>query len=235
MLYVRYSFPSPIAHWDFNSSGETEIYDKSPNKFDADLAGTYQWQDGVDGDASLYVGYNTTEGKATIKDNDNEWKFIMGYGNMSVSLWAYATSSLSTGYHIYFSFGGYDDSHTGWQVGSTSNTLAISMTDSTNQSLKIMSSSTLLPKDSTWHHVVFVFDRDNSVCNVYLDGDFGSSIDISYFDGLDIAEDTTINPKIGRTSATSDTLGAMVRMDQMKVFNHAISKEHVRRLYSEFS
>jgi hypothetical protein len=200
----------------------------------------YKFQDNVDDDSTNYNGtaYNITYtegryGKAAVFDGTNSYIDTgtahfgcLNTQNYTISLWVQTDEWVVTtgGYteHILLSSDTTDSnfqqlSYSSYYGGLVYRDRAAGMG---SNDLQINSN----PKAGDWHHVVVT--RSGSTFKMYLDGTLGDTSTGTIGTGSDG------NILIGDSSRTSDAYRLHGKLDQVRIFNRALSAEEVGILNS---
>ena len=147
----------------------------------------------------------------------------------SISFWFKTNGQAGTG--VLFNNGGADSTQTGWYITiSSSGVLGFSTSQGGDNQL--ISNGTTNYADNSWHNVVLVYTAvgvGTSTYNVYVDGNSTPEI-------------TGSNGRFTNTATQPLTIGRFARVaieffngsiDQVRIFNKAISSSEVTTLYGE--
>ena len=201
----------------------TDIFD------DGSGVALYEFEKGAidTGGVSGYIGnggmFNGSSSKVELPNNSFK------YTTFSVSAWIYSsdyTQSLATLYSFYDN----DGANGGGFIGVNNDTLCFFGAGGTSSPTNTNGSTTLT--DSTWYHVCLVISATS--VNVYLNGN--STPDISLTLGSNLAYRPTHQFAIGARDVGTNTYGYFNgKIDQVRIFNKALSSSEVTTLYNETS
>ena len=198
------SNPSTVAYYKMqDATDETGSYDGTATSVDFNVQGKYGFAGKFNGSSSK-IDTNIS----TITSNGG-----------SVSLWVKTTTGTQSAF-----FGGQSPSQNRFYFGVRNNNFWMGA-GNTQNSYNVSASNLL---DGNWHHVVLTLD--GSTAKYYLDGNSTPVDTISYSSAGTI----TVTPIIGALNATG-TIGSYTNgsIDQVRVFNKAISADEVTKLYNE--
>ena len=209
------------AHWSFDAG---DAKDDSGNGNDGDVFGA-TFISGIKGQAASFDGEDDY-----IEIPDTNASYDIDFSNIdswTVSLWAksdmlgYSSSAYLVGV---------------WRTGSSERSWAIRVSSANNESNLLMSNSGASAEYSfnsnvtisnEWQHLVVTFDNLNDSIYFYVDGELTSS-DIC----TDTPNDNEANLWIGGLANILNFNGSI---DEVKMWDHALSEEEVIEEYIEVS
>ncbi|HYD35103.1 MAG TPA: DUF2341 domain-containing protein [Vitreimonas sp.] len=231
-----YNRGKPIAHWKMDECQGTTIYDASGNNNHGTLTVTGQsvgtcdtsstaWGSGATGKYNASINLDGTGDEISIGD-PSSGIFDFGTRDFTLSAWVKTTSGEQSiiskqiantwnGYNFYIMPDGKLISSVSWlNNGATS---SITSTNSVN--------------DGTWKHVVFVMNgADRTNWKLYINGQADSFTEAgSDLSGTGI--DNTVPLRIGNREY-NDATDFIGQIDDVKVFNYALSTAQVRKEYN---
>lgn len=223
-----YNHGKPVAQWRFDECQGTTIHDESGNGNNGtlNLGASGQTAAGTCTNNASTAWYNGRAGKYNSSLNfDGTDDYVLGTSvganifasDSSISAWLKRTTE-DSGFHGVLSQG---EDHTGfWWLGSYSNVWQFYANNSSTPLLQ--SSSPIIA--GNWYHVVVVRNSSNTlmyVNGVQVDSDSPTSTGNSE------------NLYIGRTGGFSEYFDGLI--DDIKIFNYALTPEQVKQLYNNGS
>lgn len=218
-----------FAHWSLDEADGTIIYDSAGTKHG--LIYGAQRVSGVLGNALWFNGNNAYVG---LPDNAPVW---LPQNNFTLAFWARCERDPLVAGEVFldlnFADSGNPDNELGIQVGRNQDTgkLGCTITTTTNPDESLFSNQVLLK--NTWYHIAAV--RNGTTQAIYINGVLDnwrtmSADPIDYVGGYD---DDRVN--IGRTTRLGlpATYHLMGKMDDIRIYNHALSEEEITSLVPE--
>jgi hypothetical protein len=224
-----------VGWWRFDECQGTTAYDASGNGNNGSInigatapqtsAGTCTdglstsaWYNGATGKYNSSLNFDGTDDYVEIADNTQT---DMGTSDMTIYAWFKTTAS---------GCGLLRDSpswYSGWWIDMRSTGKVWAKLGDSSSSISTPDSSAGY-NDGNWHNIVTVFDRDANM-TVYVDGLSVTSANISTYNGTNI--DNTSSTKIG-WAYTNYCNG---QIDDVRIYNYALTAEQVKALYNEGS
>lgn len=207
-----------IGHWKFDETSGTSAADSSGNSYTGTMSG------GLSATTNSVTGINN---KALNLDGVNDEIVITGRlgspTNITVSAWARLTSRGLYGGQI-FSIG--DDFVLRIDNRDvTSGTAGLFFNNSAGWQLTSSGTDYL---GTGWHHYVFVFDDTNNIQKLYVDGAVTATT--NYTQSITYQHGTNVN--IGRHGTGSPSYEFGGDIDDIRVYNRALSAADISALYS---
>ncbi len=229
----EYNRSLPLAHWKFDECSGTSTYDSANNLFTGTItpggsgqtgagtctssADTFRY-DGRNGKYNYSLDFDGTDDYVEISDR-TELRFDASTQDFSIFAWAKRDTTSATQYIV--SKEDADDDGYRLQFNS-GNTITCSV-----DTIDITSALTVT--DTNWHHVGCTIDRDGRG-SVYLDGVLaGATVAIS-----SEVMATTATVRIGARAYTAANYFDGL-LDDIKIFNYALTAEQVKLLYNQAS
>ncbi len=217
----------PIAYWKMDEGSGTVVYDETLNNRDGGLTGTV----GATGKNGRGINFDGTDDCLVIDDtayNDNTYN---PSGSFSISLWMKTdfTSSVDNDNLIFtnreYGSGSNDYLFLGryWGDG---NDMRVYLRDSAGTVQFSEYANDVA--DQNWHHVVFVIDRENNKGVIYKDGVKEVEADI----GTSFNYNSNNWMGVGCEYYTSRRFFYDGSVDEVKIYDYALSAEHVSHEYS---
>ncbi len=225
-----YNRGKPVAHWKFDECQGTAAYDSSGNgnhgTINIGTSGTNTtpgtcstsgaWADGASGKFNASLDIDSTDDKIVVADSS-----VLEFDdNISFSVWTTANTGWSTPIH------GNND---GLSWGSSyillihDNTISCMFNGTSNPRSDYTSAD--LGTTSQWKHIVCTYD--GSTARVYLNGKLVHSWNTTG----NITNDSGLT--MGRTA--SDIYPLAQKLDDVRIYNYALSANQVKKLYNNAS
>ena len=227
-----YNQGAPLAHWRFNECTGTTANDSSGNSYTGTIypvtlgntavgtcssgVSTEMWNNGTTGKRNASLDLDGTDDYIQVADTAN-LRFDASTQDFSIFAWVKRNTSGAAQYIISKE----DADNDGYRLQFDSgNTVTCSV-----DTIDITSTSTIT--DTNWHSLGCVIDRDGNG-QVYIDAKpDGSAVAIS-----SEAMATTANIRLG-TRAYTSTNYLDGQIDEVKIFNYALTAQQVRDLFNE--
>jgi len=203
--------PQLVGWWTFDEGSGTVAHDGSGHGNDGTFVNDPQWVSGVIGGALEFAGDNNDQVELTTV-------LPVGSSSSTVALWIKVPSvgeeGLDAGERVGDVLGSYPDSpNSNWELHG-----AGQMRLWWNNG-QIDARGTTDLRDSTWHHVAWVRDKEAGACTMYIDGQLETSTTTV---GTDITFETT--HRIGGDNR-GDPPCFHGRMDDLQVYSRALSQD----------
>ena len=198
-----------VGHWKLNESTGTSAADSSGLSTSGTVTGTATWVSAVLNNGFQFNGSTKIQVSGLLSNPKN----------LSVAAWANLTTADSTGSEI-ISLG----DHFYLRLDEAGVVKAAAYNGSTWQTVTYSGTYA----GTGWHHFAAVFDDDNNTFKLYVDGALATSVasanSISY---AGLGSNTVIGRQ-GNAATTSDFTGII---DDVRVYNYAITAAEVAQLY----
>ena len=198
-----------VGHWKVNETTGTSAADSSGLSTSGIVTGTATWVAGVLNNGFQFNGSTKIQVSGLFSNPKN----------LSVGAWANLTTADSTGSEI-ISLG----DHFYLRLDEAGLVKAAAYNGSTWQTVTFSGTYA----GTGWHHFAAVFDDDNNTFKLYVDGVLATSVastsSISY---AGLGSNTVIGRQ-GNAATTSDFTGII---DDVRVYNYAITVAEVAQLY----
>jgi len=211
-----------VAYYDFNiGKGGIDVFDRSGNGNHGTTSNMddFDWVTSKTG-LGQALDFDGTNDEVRIDDPSNLMDPFRagGTGVFTASMWIKRDTT-----------GNYDEL---LHKGNTSNAgwlFIIDQTDADQFEMVFLGVQTYtfnktLTDTSSWHHVVFTYDLSNNA-NLYFDGEFQQTIAGS--DANVATQDFSIGTRVGGFTRHFDG-----QLDEVRIYNRALSADEVRRLYN---
>ena len=156
--------------------------------------------------SNLKFGINSFSISFWIKTSANKWCYVLDKDH----------SNAPSGFYRFRFSGGESDPNIHFQIGDAAHcctsTEAINTTDII---------------DGKWHHIVGVRDTTSGVLQIYLDG----SLESTEIDNIINSTDNNYSLVFGGPSASNNSYFEG-KLDEIRVYNHALSEEQIIELFS---
>ena len=214
---------SPISYWQFDEGSGITAYDFIGGN-DGTIYGA-EWTTGQVGGALSFDGLDDYVELGSPANLDD-----LPLDNFTVSAWIYDKHNAAT---IWGTIIGSEDRHYGWSFRTFSNaegdrSLNFQVWYSTTFARSWSSDGTIL--QNTWHHVAAVWDANTKTAKLYIDG-----IEPSYQTAIAGAgiyrTDASKNKEIGRIPHVGGVQYFNGVIDEVAIYNRALSAEEVWELY----
>lgn len=214
----------PVGSWSFEEGGGTVAADSSGNNNNGTLKNGPTWTTGQVGGALSFDGVND------YIDCGNGASLSMGTGSFAIEAWI--KTSANPTYALVVSkrsqagpyYGGYDLSI--WE-GDKKIQGYIRENSESHPSATAKSSTFI--NDDKWHYVGMVVDRSTQRIKVFVDGKFeGSEGDTSLVGNINISGALIIG-----ATAVSQMYFWNGSIDEVRIYNRALSAEEIKRHYEE--
>jgi len=208
--------PSCIAYYKMSdATDETGSYDGTASNVNFNVAGKFGNAGEFNGTTSIFNFPNAAYGASTTV--------------FTVSGWFKHTSTANNREDIYFGNGATVGAKTGYALFTdySSGNIALSFRDADQSQVFYISSSNI--KDGSWYHLCLTYN--NGAYVVYLNGASilnGTSPD--FINNQTPSYNTYVGNRYGSTGSGASIIGAV---DQIRIFNRAITSEEVETLYNE--
>jgi hypothetical protein len=227
-----YNKGAPIAHWKFNECQGNTLHDSSDNNLHGTInigvggtqtsAGTCTdgsansaWSNGKDGKYGASLNFDGQDDNVLIQDNNA----LDGHSSMSVFLWAKpATSEVKEIIIKHLN----TTSDINWELYQNSGNISGRINGTTGT----CTSTGSLFTTNIWHQVGMVWTGTQT--NIYIDGILNQTCD----------RNTTLSNSVGNLSIggyESKQYTFNGQIDDVKIFNYALTATQVKQLYNENS
>jgi hypothetical protein len=205
--------PSTTAYYKMaDATDETGSYNGTASNVDFNVVGKYGFAGKFNGTNSYLYAANSVQQPTK---------------NFSASVWVYLNANPSSGYGIVGNFQSGSSPQNGWVIARASGDTKFSFwADGTANSNGGKAVGTTVIQTGVWYHVVGTYDGTN--VKIYVNGSLENSVAYSTTPG------TTNQPLvIGRWYGNYDDYYTDGKIDQIRIFNKAISADEVTKLYNE--
>tara|TARA_B100000131_G_scaffold322540_3_gene376887 strand:- start:4306 stop:9003 length:4698 start_codon:yes stop_codon:yes gene_type:complete len=205
--------PSTVAYYKMtDATDETRSYNLTASNVDFNVEGKYGFAGKFNGTNSYLYAANSVQQPTT---------------NFSASVWVYLNANSSGGYGIVGNFQSGVTPQKGWVIARSSADTKFSFwADGTANSNGGKVVGTTVIQTGVWYHVVGTYDGTN--VKIYVNGSLENSATYSATPG------TTNQPLvIGRWYGNYNDYYTDGKIDQVRIFNKAISAAEVTKLYNE--
>lgn len=210
------------AEWEF----EKNVKDTSGNHHNGVISGDPEFLRGKVGKSLSFDGNYEV---VTVANSP-----ALNFGStdsFSISLWVKSTQS-GTGDAAFGWLVDHrqnnDGVYSGYSIGDYSGIIEARIRDSSAHDVPVYSGTNV--NDGKWHHVVFVVDRDTQKEKLYIDNALEDRASISSVGDIDTAFDL----HLGGTAYPSTPIDFLDgRLDQVRIYDHALSKSQIERLFEE--
>ncbi len=224
-----YNRGAPVGHWKLDECQGATAYDSSPNRNNGtitigasgeDTVGTCTtsstaWGSGATGKYSASLDLDGTDDYVSVTDTAN-LRFDASTADFSLFAWV-KRSTTGTEYILSKE----DADNDGWRLMFNSSNQVVCSEDATD----VTSTSTIT--DTNWHLVGCTIDRDGNG-QMYIDGKADGATAAMGTDAMA----TTANITFG-TRAYTATSYLNGQIDDVKIFNYALSANQVKILFNE--
>lgn len=211
-----------VAEWKFENNAK----DTSGNHHDGVITGDPDFLKGK-------VGRSISlDGKYDVVTVANSPELNFGStDSFSISLWVKSTQS-GTGDAAFGWLVDHrqnnDGVYAGHSIGDYSGIIQGRIRDSNTHDVSVYSTTNV--NDGRWHHVVFVVDRNIQKEKLYIDNALEDRASVSSVGDIN----TAFNLHVGGTAYPSTPIDFLDgRMDQVRIYDHALSKSQIERLFEE--
>jgi|GEM_PF-3663435 len=202
-----------VAYWAFDEGSGTTAHDTSGNDNDGTINGA-NWTTGKFGSALSFDGVDD------YVDCGTNWNSLLngGISDFTIEAWVKYPSQ---GQHVGIVGDYVDNLDVGVWLGSIYEKITLRMKAEGTPSGSLQFSTDESYNDNTWHHIVFVADRDD-LGSIYVDGTFRKSTDISAHNASLGTETIKIGYIYRHFNGT---------IDEVRIYNRALSPEEIREQY----
>lgn len=121
-----------------------------------------------------------------------------------------------------------DGIYAGYTVGDYSGIIEARIRDSSAHDVPVYSQTNV--NDGRWHHVVFVVNRSTQIEKLYIDNKLEDHASISTVGNID----TGFDLHLGGTAYPGTPIDFLHgRLDQVRIYDHALSKSEMDSLFHE--
>jgi hypothetical protein len=239
-INYEYNRGKPVAHWKLDECSGSTINDSSGNG----LAGTIpsqtsgsntsvgscngssgqMWNDGATGKFNASLEFDGTDDYITITDSS---KLSPGANNMTVSAWYKTSTDFSTSGWIYQAFGSVGNNQIALGMSEFDAITCIYMDGDADLA---QASHTSTSNDGNWHHAACV--RNGTTVNLYIDGHLVRTDTDGALGTIDVTGD---DQAIGTNSASNGTQNFSGQIDDVRVYNYALTANQVLNLMNNGS
>ncbi len=217
---------SLVAHWSFDGN----LNDSSGFDNDGTAVGSISYATGVDnmpdsalyleniGDAQNYVRISDPVYSLNIPDAD----MIAYTGSLTLSFWV--KPSFIQSYEMYASTGILPNG--GWYAARYGNSYMATFLVNPSQADFV----TKVLNDGQWHLYTAVMDTSSGILKLYMDGQVQAQKPAAPTPGVDFLIGA-LNWKANRTAADNISLGYTGLLDDIRVYNYALSDEEIAQLF----
>jgi len=218
-----------VGYWSMDEGVGLQAGDMSGNGNDGTILGSPTWTTGKRGKALSFNGSSYT----SVIDNSS---LNMDSSNFALSFWFKNTVSLGSSFwNIVSKKNAFNSTNAGWMMWFRNNGgegLGLSFRMNSGQVNDTVIGSTVdvssKISDGVWHHVVVIINRSSNTASFYFDGDdIGSS-------GSVIAGSfsNTDSLGIGASGVGNEKVPSGFTLDDVRIYNRALSAPDVYKLYS---
>ena len=223
-----------VGHWTFDGpdvdwgSTTAEIKDRSDQGNHGDAQGGMTPQSATDGalGQALYV---ERDGEKVAVPEDGEFDVASGT-DFSVAAWI-RTSGTTSWQTIIDARGGSDAPDNGYLLGVRSDGIKFLIVD--DEGLRHEDSvapTTYNVQEGRWHHIVALYSDADTCMRTYADGQ-EQALECNYNYGSITQNHTTNQIMIGGEIGTGAWDSFLGSLDDVRIYNRALSAEEVKRLY----
>ncbi len=207
-----------VGHWKFDETAGTQAYDFSGNGNGGTLVNSPTRTASSSCAVGNCLSFNGTNNHINIPDSDN-WYF--GTNSFAISFWVYRT-----GINAWAGPLGQNNNGTGWgfHLGSGGTQLVFVSNASGSWAGDLFDSTTLTA--DTWIHIVVA--RDGNTLRLFRNCQEVDSQDATGYN----YPNTAFQLLIGRFASTIDDYYFPGRIDDVRVYNRALSVSEVKQLYN---
>ncbi|MDY0167752.1 MAG: tandem-95 repeat protein [Thermoguttaceae bacterium] len=207
--------PSLIAHWRFDETSGTSVYDASGHAHTGELAGGAQWT----ADGMLHGAIDLDGNGQYVQVTDSD--LLDGVSELTVAAWVFARTLDGETRGIVSKRAGVNDNQAYSLYFGTGNKLHVEI----NGSDDLFESSTVFQTDR-WYHVAVTFDGslpEGERVKLYVDGVLDTIATESSSFIPDYASDLTLGILNAGHAHSFDG-----RMDEVRIYPHALSSDAIR-------
>lgn len=224
------SCSAPVGEWKFDEKTGTSAFDTSTNGITGTLTNGPLWASGKMGGSVSFDGSNDY---VTMGDPASG---ALDFGNTSditLEAWVYRSSTANNG-TIFDKKGGTNSTSSGymllnWSPATDDGSICLYVSDGTNQYETCTQTNVI--STNQWYHVVAVFDQDSATnTKIYINGIPNESATLGTIGNVGSLANAT-NFQLGRTGNSSTDMWPG-KMDTVRVYNYALSKEQIAWAYN---
>jgi len=210
-----------VAYWSFDEGTGNTVYDLSGNGNHGTIYGA-KWVQGKFGKALSFDGVDD------YVDCGDDESLNPGTGSFTISIWVGGYTDTSSNMHTLVAKGDPLDgpSNDGYIIDLRGGKVRVSIGDGTNRAEFSYVGPSLA--DGGWHHIVLVVDRNTQQMKAFIDGEWtGDTADTSAVGAINPAENLIIGK---RSQINSYYLNGTI--DEVRIYNRALSEEEIRYHYN---
>lgn len=220
--------PEPIAHWSFDEQSGQTAHNSSKQQAASSLDGTLGTDENAGADDPTWTSEGKVNGCLSF-DGSNDFVTLtdngldVGSNDFTITTWINGTNSPSQPFFVdkRRTYGLATAGYT--LLTNSSGYVQLRLADGTNGPYVFNGTSNIL--DSNWHHVAAVINRIQGTVTLYVDGKSqgGNQTINSLLGNLDNA----LSARLGTKDLTA-TNAFNGKMDELRIYNSALSAEQVR-------